>query len=412
MTIPASVLPAAITSDAEGATDEPATLTGADNSISEASKAFRANAKAAPAPAVMAADTDALVETQADTRPRNPDGTFAAVVDAEGDEATEDVVDVATDTPDEAAADVVEPKLFKLAGETQRGEEDIELDVTDLPPEVVERLERLESRGMRRKEYDTAMSKVTKVEQELAEFETLLAMDPDGVIMQRTSPAAQLRLAGRLLLEHWDTLAPEIQKLWDDDAGRVRAMSDLREGSRTLSDQVERQIAQNRSVVAIRRAIDMTIPDGIDPIDAHEYRAAANTRLAALADNGTSITPDVVAQHLAPLAARYGFQAQDDASPAAPPARPKLAVYRPAQPGSAASTGTPSTTPPAAQRTGVQTAESMSPSRFSQQVQDKTAARAVAPSGAGALPVRRPAPPETASIEEASAFLRGTKQRR
>lgn len=410
MTAPALPLAAPVTSNAEGTTDEPTTLTGADNSIAEASKAFRAGTTA-PTPAPLTAPKPDEPVPVAAERPRNPDGTFAPAADSlEGEEGEADPNAPAPDGTEPAKAD--EPKLFKLAGETQRGEDDIELDITDLPPEVVERLERLESRGMRRKEFDAQMAKVTRAESELAEFETQLAMDPEGVIVNKTSPETQLRLLGRLLFEHWDAVAPDIQRLWEDEPGRRMALADLREGSRGLATRVEQQIQVNRTVVAIRRAIDMTIPDGVDTIDAHEYRAAANTRLAALADGGTAITPDVVAQHLAPLAARYGFQAKDDAAPATPPARPKLAVYRPAQPGTPGVTGATANTQPAAQRNGVPVVESMSPGQYSATVQAQTAARAVAPQGAGAMPVRRPAPPENATIEEASAFLRGKPQRR
>lgn len=415
MTAPAIPVSTPAITPASEAHDEPSTLAGADNSIAEASKALRSGTKPLPVAATPTETptTEKVVPVTPDAgeRPRNPDGTFAPVVadpaaDVEGADLAIEAVDPAVDTKP------VEPKLYKLAGETQRGEEDIELDISDLPPEVVERLERLESRGMRRGEFDKAMSKVSAAEAELAEFETQLRMDPTGVILQKTAPETQMALGMRIILEHWSTFAPEIERLWVDEPARLRALSEFREGSRSLSTKVETQIAVNRAVVGIRRAIDMTIPDGVDTADAREYRAAANARLADLSDQGQPLTPDKVAEYLAPLAARYGFHATGETPPATPPARPKLAVYRPAQPGTAVQNGTQTEIQPVAQRQGVPTVDSMSPARFTETVQQKTAARAVAPQGAGVTQVRRPAPPENASIEEASAFLRGSKSRR
>jgi hypothetical protein len=48
----------------------------------------------------------------------------------------------------------------------------------------------------------------------------------------------------------------------------------------------------------------------------------------------------------------------------------------------------------------------MSPDRFKEKAQAKQAARNVAPQGAGAQQVKRPGPPESATIEEASKWYR------
>jgi hypothetical protein len=146
------------TSDPSGAHDEPSTLSGNTNAIAQASKAFReAPAAAAATPAAPAATGAAPAATAsgdpaadpADAgQPRNADGTFApkagdAAAAADGEDPAPLLpipirTRPAADPADPAAA---EPKIFKLAGDPQRGEEDIELDVTGLPEEVVKRLE-------------------------------------------------------------------------------------------------------------------------------------------------------------------------------------------------------------------------------------------------------------------------------
>lgn len=410
----------ATTSDPSGAHDEPSTLSGNTNSIAEASKAFRAAPAADPAtPAAPAAAGEPAADpaAAADAGPkRNADGTFApkdpAAAAAEGDDpaaAVEDPdVDPAAD-PDPAAAAAVEPKIFKLAGDPQRGEEDIELDITGLPEEVVKRLEINETRGMRRKEFNQAMEKVTKIEGDFVEFETMLKMNPEGVVLDYMAPASRLKVGAAILLEHWDEFAPTIQALWEDPTARKSALLELRNGAQSVSASVQQQVETNRKASAIRRAVETTIPDKVDPQDAVAYRAAAHAVLVDHIRAGKEVTPDSVPQLLTSLAQRYGFGTEAPAAPAAP-ARPKLAVIpKTAQPGTAARPATAAATAADGKTPVVGT---MSPERFAKATAGRQAARQVAPQGAGALPVKQPGPPEGASIAEASAFLRGTTKRR
>jgi hypothetical protein len=129
---------------------------------------------------------------------------------------------------------------------------------------------------------------------------------------------------------------------------------------------------------------------------------------------GRAVTPETVAPLLASLAARYGFQAAATDVSAEPPKRPKLAVHQNAQPTTAqsAGTGTASRSHAATVASGAQVHPGMTPERFAEQTRARTGAKAVAPQGAGATPVRRPGPPANATIEQASAYLRGSTARR
>jgi hypothetical protein len=413
------------TSDPSGAHDEPSTLSGNTNAIAQASKAFReAPAAAAATPAAPAATGAAPAATAsgdpaadpADAgQPRNADGTFAPKAGDAAAAAGEDPAgavadpDPATDpAADPADPTAAEPKVFKLAGDPQRGEEDIELDITGLPEEVVKRLEINETRGMRRREFNEAMARVSKVESDFVEFETMLKMNPEGVVLDYMAPANRLKVGAAILLEHWDEFAPTIQALWEDPNARRSALLELRNGAQSMTTQVQQQVETNRKASAIRRAVETTIPEKTDPQDAVAYRAAAHALLVEQIRGGKEVTPDSVPQLLQTLAQRYGF----GAAPAAPatPARPKLAVIsKSAQPGTA--TRQPAKAATAADgKTPV--VSSMSPEKFAAATAGRQAARQVAPQGAGALPVKQPGPPENASIAEASAFLRGTTKRR
>jgi hypothetical protein len=307
---------------------------------------------------------------------------------------------------------MLSPRSSSSPAIPQRGEEDIELDVTGLPEEVVKRLELNETRGMRRREFNQAMEKVTKIESDFVEFETMLKLNPEGVVLDHMAPASRLKVGAAILLEHWDDFAPTIAALWEDPNARKLALSELRDGARSTSDSVTQQVETNRRASAIRRAIETTIPDKVDPSDAVAYRAAAHALLVQKLNAGEAVSPEQVPQLLTALVQRYGFDQSGEPEKPKVPVRPKLAVAgKPAQAG-ATNRQTTTTQTATAGKSGTQTVSTMSPERFRQATQGRQAARQVAPQGAGALPVKKPGPPENATIAEASAFLRGGKARR
>lgn len=382
-------------------------------SIEDASKAFRTGKPADSKPPVSqpTADSD---------RPRNTDGTFAKL-NADGTPVTQTpAADPAAQTDgvdDDAPADdadpdaeptkSVEPKYLKLAGDAQRGEQDIELDITDLPPEAVKRLELNEQRGMRRNEYDQAVTKIHKADQDRIAFEAQLTMNPVGVVMEGMKPDQQVQVAAGVLLQHWDQMAPLIQTFWNDAEARMKALTEIREGSRTMSTQVSQQIQREQSIRSVGRTVDTLIPDGLDAITADEFRSAAWTRLNTLHASGTLVTLENIPTHLQSLAARYGFPDGGGPTPAEPPKRPKLAVRTSAQ-----TTGTTPTNGTSSNGNGTPTVASMSPEQFGKKVRQQQGARAVAPQGAGGgSPITRPQIPQTATIEQASAALRGNARK-
>lgn len=387
-------------------------------SIADASKAFRTGKPAETPTTTKPAQTQQQPDSD---RPRNADGTFAKL-NADGtpitqpptaDPATasDDGVDDDTPTDDtESAGDPakpVEPKYLKLAGDAQRGEQDIELDITDLPPEAVKRLELNEQRGMRRNEYDQALTKIHKAEQDRIAFETQLTMNPVGVVMEGMKPDQQVQVAAGVLLQHWDQMAPLIQTFWNDAEARMKALTEIREGSRTMSTQVSQQIQKEQSIRSVGRVVDTLIPDGLDAITADEFRSAAWTRLNTLHSSGTLVTLENIPTHLQSLAARYGFPDGGGSVPAEPPKRPKLAVRSSAQ-----TTGMTSTNGTSPNGTGTPTVASMSPEQFGKKVRQQQGARAVAPQGAGGgSPITRTQIPQNATIEQASAALRGNARK-
>lgn len=400
----------------DGADETPAKIPDLSSafSIADASKAFRNETPVAektadtkPAPTQQQPDSD---------RKRNPDGTFAKLntdgtpITAAAPTTDADPEELATTTEEtDDVAPIPAPKLLKLAGEPQRGDKDIELDVSDLPPEAIKRLELNEARGLRRNEYDKMVDRLHKSEADRIAFEKTLDLNPVSVVLENMKPDQQLQVAAGVMLQNWDTMAPLIQTFWNDAEARMKALTDIREGSRKLGEHVSREITREQSIRSIGRVVDAMIPDGIDAITADEYRSAAWTRLNTLHANGTSVSLENIPTHLTSLAARYGFQDGAGATPAEPPKRPKLAVYTPAQ-----STGTPqqvgTLTTPNGSTTPVVT--SISPQQFQDKIRQKAGAKAVAPQGAGGgSPITRTQIPETATIAQASAVLRGNARK-
>ena len=364
------------------ATPVPVPADDAAHSISEASKALREKALA---------------------QPRNEDGTWKdpfapKPVEAPATDAapsTEPVVEAPTE--DAAAEDPApteeEPNVFVLKGETSRGETDIELDVSGLPAEVIERLETLEKRGMRASEYKQAMQKIKVDRADLDAVETEMRVDAEGFMLNRIAPASRLKVAETLLLDQWDALAPLIEQLWTDDAGRMRRLSDTNRSIQDRRTDVLASVQASREAANARAAVSEMIPDNTTDGDAQEFFASSVAILQQKAMAGEAITPQTIPHILA--AHRRRFFTADAAAATTPPARPKLAV-RSAPSAQTAKTGASVVLPQAAVK--AQTAQ-------------RAAAFATARTGAGAGAVERPGPGANATVEEASAWFRAQKGR-
>lgn len=349
-------------------------------SIADASKALREKAAQAPVDAPPAVE-----------QPRNPDGTFAPKDGAEGAAPEPE-----SQPEPEAAAPEDAPKVFVLKGEAQRGEPDIELDVAGLPPEVLERLERNEKQGMRRKEYDAALVKVQKETADLDAARTEMSIDPIGTVLNYMAPAHRQQMGEVLLLEHWDALAPTIEAMWQDPAGRSQRLNDLRNGVQSRRSEVTTTVQATRAATAVRSAVSALVPDTADEGTAGDFYQTSIALLQNALSRGETITPETVPQLLAAHRRRF-FADASDAAVTTPPARPKLAVKKTPAPASAAVNTSPTTV--------------LSQDAVRAQTLARQAALATAKPGAGAGAVQRPGPGANATIEEASRFLRAQSGR-
>lgn len=352
---------------------------GTPSNVSDAGKAYREKLEREALNPPAPVDPVAPVSTE---QPRNPDGTFAAKPGEVATEAAADPLVPAVDPTIDGPAD--EPKVFVLKGEAQRGEPDIELDASGLPPEVIERLERAQKQGLRRAEYDTAMGKVRSLQSDLDAVETEISIDPQGFVLNHVAPAHRPELAATLLFEHWDELAPLIQQYWNDETGRMRTQQQIRDGIAGRKTTVQQQITQSRGVMQVRAAVQAMVPETTDDATAHEFQ---QTALALLGSRNQVIAPADVPRLLEAHARRY-FGAAPAPVPE-PPAKPKLAV-RP--------------TPSAAAKAPVTPV--VSQDEIARQIQARRAAGNVAPQGAGPGAVQRPGPPANATVQEASKWWR------
>jgi hypothetical protein len=349
-------------------------------------------------PAASISEASRALREKALTQPRNPDGTFTT---PEGTPPVTEATPAAPTAPESEAPapePVVEaePAVFVLKGDQQRGESDIELDITGLPPEVVARLELNETRGMKRKEYESAMARVEKLRGDLDAFETEISVDPVGVVLNHLAPAKRLDMSEVLLLEHWDALAPLIESLWQDEAGRMRRLTDLKTGVQSRRTEVATTVQAARAATAVKSAVAALVPETADESTAAEFYATSIALLQNALSRGETVAPDAVPTLLA--AHRRRFFAADAVEPAnTPPARPKLAVRSAPSPTRAAVTPSPTTV--------------LSQDAIRAQTLARTAALATAHAGAGAGAVERPGPGANATIEEASRFLRAQKGR-
>lgn len=298
---------------------------------------------------------------------------------------------------EEPAAGTVEK--ITLAGLTDRGEEDIELEIDD--PIVAERLRRLAKDGLRgaaareqRRALDADRERFAQVTAEVED-------DPTGFVINRMSPERQIEVARALILEHLDALLPEIEELVATPGMRSDKRLELQRNLNKSAGEAQLQRETRAYAGQVMNAVEALIPDDADPEDAREFIQLSRQRLAALSNAGTKVTPENVGTLLARQLKFAGYSGQPApaaASPAAPAARSAAPVARPA---------TPQARAIAARSPSIEEA-----TRAGQRVRrvqtQRAAATRVAPAGAGAAPVSVPLlPPEAkGSVRAASAYLR------
>jgi hypothetical protein len=282
--------------------------------------------------------------------------------------------------------------MFTLPGLAERGEQDIEVELSD--PEVVKRLERLRNEGMRRHQFDDAMKDIGARENELRAVEEALTVDPVGFALNAMTRERQLEVAKALLVEHFDQLQPDIDALLDDPVSRANNRVALRDRLQQSRDQLTDHRARMNHAMACIDAARAMVPEGIDDATVDQFLADAEQDLIRAARDGRNVAPDTVASLLERRAALYGFD------PIEPTGNGQ--TRRPPSPGSARPL-----TPAAQAIADRKKAEARETQQRVRRVQiARRSAASVTPPGVGAATVEAPVIPADADVREVSKILR------
>lgn len=332
-----------------------------------------------------AAPPDGSTWDEATKRWRTPDGKF--------------VNGAAPETP---------PARVTLPGIGDRGEEDLDIEVSD--PVVAERLERLRNDGLRRQEYNRRVEQLTERESAVREFSTLLQQDPVGLVLTRLSPDTKAQVARALLIEHMETLAPEFERLSDPDARR-RDQVELRD---RMADKQKEVTEYNRRLDYSRRCINAAaalVPEHIPDDTRSQFLRDAERDLVDAANRGEQITPDTVPNLIKERVRLYAFGAALSQSSSTIPASGNRSVPAGAVPGAPPVATARPLNDRAQAITTEQARAAQARIQRTQVVRDRAAA--VSPPGVGVATVSAPVVPVDADIREASRALRakGVPQR-
>lgn len=312
---------------------------------------------------------------------RGPDGKFvSAAVDAGTPDAG---------TEGEESETLGEPVLFTLAGDKERGEDDLELDLTGLPPDAIDRLNRIKNDGMRRQEFNKQKAVVDQRLTELKAVETEIQVNPVGFVLDRLAPTIRRDVAKALVLEEWDTIIDELARYAESDGTRKLALSDVRDGLRQSREKVDAMSAHERRASDVMNATRGLIPETASEEDAQDFIVDAARLFEDMTRQGLSVEPEKVPEYLASRLRRYGFQPAPQAS-GSPTQIPKLAVASPKGPN--------------AQQLAEKAKAQQQRLKVAQQ--SRTNGAAVAPAGAGATPTTRLQPPKGQTIEERAKWVR------
>ncbi len=279
------------------------------------------------------------------------------------------------------------PETITLPGLSDRGEEDIEIEIDD--PAVAERLRRMAKDGIR---ASAAREQRAALEADRARFAEVTAAvedDPIGFVIGKMSPERQLEVARALILEHLDTLLPDIDELAATPGLRSDRRLDLQRTMSTAASEAAEVRNARAYAGRIVSSIEALVPEDTDPTDAREFVDSSRTYLAKLAQSGQRITPESVPTLLARHIRMLG-------SPAAIPRPASGTVAKPATDAARA----------VAARVSLEDADRSAQRVRRVQIQ-RAAATRVAPAGAGAAPVSVPLlkPEERTDIRTASKAL-------
>lgn len=333
---------------------------------------------------------DGAVWDETQTKWRGKDGKFVEGEAPTADElsalATEKAKPAAeTAKVDDPATDEEKWVKVTLPGLSERGEKDIEAEVS---PELADRIKRLQNDGLRRKAFDEQMQTVERDRAELQAIDEALSMDPVGFALGRMTPERQIEVAEALLIEHFETLAPKIEQYWNDAASRQGARVNFRDKMRESSQQLTETQQKREYANTILRAARSLLPESVEPAVAQAFLRDAERDLVDAARSGANVAPETVPQLLQNRLKLYGLSETP---------KSEVTTATPAAPASAR---------PVTDRAKTIAEVKQGSARIRRVQTQRLAATRVAPTGAGAAPVQIPVIPQDADIKSASRIIR------
>lgn len=312
-------------------------------------------------------------ETEVEAPARDETGKFAK----KDEKAPEPDDDTLAETTDDEADAVEEgtPTVVVLKGLADRGEEDIEIDVAD--EDTALRLRRLQNDGMRKAEYDKAMSVHEEETSELAELRAQAEANPVGFMVGMIQPDRRLEVARALLTECFEELKPDIEKFYEDPTAIRERKLEIKEQAHTDSAKAAAMIANNRAAAQIETAAKNLVPDGVDPHLKAQFVRDAERDLIDAVKAGERLSPADVPRLLARRLRMYGFAPAAEAATARPVSDAAKAI--------------------AAKREDAQKAQT----RMKRVQTARKSASAIPPGGRGAAAVSKPLVAKGATIKDA-----------
>lgn len=225
--------------------------------------------------------------------------TFAQVTAPADPELEEEGADPAKPKVDDPEAVVV------LKGLEDRGEEDVELEITD--PVIRERIRRLQNDGLRRTEYNERLEAVEARDTELRQAEAMIEANPIGFVIGLMGQENQLEVARALLAEHFEALAPTIEEFFDKPDAVPKAQLKARDQAQKNNGEATRRVAAQNAARAIERSVRDLIPETVDRKTAERFMRDAERDLLDAVGAGERVSPTTAAVLLKDRLKMYGF---------------------------------------------------------------------------------------------------------
>lgn len=303
----------------------------------------------------------------------------------------------------DTAPDPDAPKLEKitLAGEKDRGEEDIEVEVD---ADIADRIRRAQNGALRRQVFERRQSALDQRQAAMDETELALAEDPVGFIINQVTPERRLELTRALLAEHLPELAAELEQWLENDGVRQEQRVKIRDRMKDSADNLSKARKARAYVKSVMDAVQKLVPEDTDDERAQDFIVDARRTLADLSDKGIAVTPENVKQHLARRLQLYGF---DQPRRQTPPRRPD-ADRSAKDPKDTARPVSDRAREIADRRPSSKAAAAKEQDRVRRVQRARAASQRQTPAGAGVAPVEQPVlrPEDETDVRTASKALR------